>query len=607
MHIILEGGVHEIGGNKLFIIGKKERIGIDFGRSFSVEKRFYSRPFMRPPKWNPLPVLVDIGYLPNPKSYEGLYRNDLIEASRSVRDYNLSKEPFLSHLFISHAHSDHYGSAAYLHELTNICVGRKTKDLLEAYEEISSKITIENEFLKYKKIPTNEELRSLKERISEIFREYKLTFNDEIFEKIISGSEEARKAINKEIKKDQSVKEIFEKIRDGVIGVTNSVLKKRNIESKELLKKIISSFVANLERIIFGSFGSDEIYSKIKGEKEKISSGERSLKIIEDEKLIKLEEFEVLPLRVSHQVVDSYAFIVYANGKKIGYISDFRWHGDEVEKTTKCIERMSKEKIDYLLIEFTRAHEDYEPTREQVIEREIQAIKRSKGLTIVDVPLSNNWELNLQYQIAKLTNKYLCISPKFARILKAIDGSYGFPKVEDKNILIYKDKNSEGDYSPDRKWEEFFFNLKNTITTEEIHKNQGDIIFIGGYFDVNRIFSEIRPVPGSVYIRPFRTYEEGSLEEEDILPEIEAERLASLVRMEQWLRVYNLFWETKMPYISGHATSSDVIRAVKEINPKNVIPIHTEHPKYFASLLRDTNINVIIPEKGKEILLTGRK
>jgi mRNA degradation ribonuclease J1/J2 len=599
MHFVLEGGVHEIGGNKLFIICKKERIGIDFGRSFSVEKKFYSRPLLRPPNWNPLPVLVDIGYLPNPKKYPGLYRSDLMEIAQNELG-NASKEPFLSHLFISHAHSDHYASAAYLHELTNIWLGRKTKDILEAYEEMSSKISIESEFLRYKKMATNEEIKSLKEKIAEIFRKNNFDFNDEVFERIMEGDEEIRKIINKEIKKDDFVKEVFEKIKNGVIGVVSSVLKKRNIENKELLKKIISSFVVNLERMIFGSFGSDEICSKIKEEKEKLSSGERKINLFEDEKIVKLEEFEVLPLRVSHQVVDSYAFIINSNGKKIGYISDFRWHGDEAEKTTKCIERMKKEKIDYLFIEFTRAHEDYEPTKEQVVDREIKAINRSKGLAIVDVPLSNNWELNLQYQIAKLTGRYLCISPKFAKILLAINGEYGFPKIDDEKILIVKDKNSEGAYEPDRKWEEFFFNSENTITTEEIHKNQENIIYIGGYFDINRIFSEIKPNPGSIYIRPFRTYEEESLEEEDVLPEIEAERLASLVRMEQWLRVYNLFWETKMPYVSGHATSSDVIRAVKEINPKNVIPIHTEHPKYFASLLRDTNINVIIPEKGKE-------
>jgi mRNA degradation ribonuclease J1/J2 len=599
MHFILEGGVHEIGGNKLFVIGKRERIGVDFGRSFSIEKKFYSRPLLRPPNWNPIPVLVDIGYLPNPKKYPGIYRSDLMEAARSD-GYESSKEPFLSHLFISHAHSDHYSSAAYLHELTKIWIGKKARDLLETYEEISSKISIESEFLRYRRRPTEVDLKSLKERIAKIFIEHNLTFDDSDFDKIMAGSEESRKVINREIKKDAFVKELFEKIKNGVIGVSSSVLKKRKVEDKELLRKIISTFIVNLERIIFGSFGSDEIYSKISEEKERVTIGQRDVNIFEPEKAIKTEEFEVLPLKVSHQVVDSYAFIINVDGKKLGYISDFRWHGDEAEATTKCIERMAKEKIDYLFIEFTRAHEDYEPAREQVIDREIQAINRSKGLAIVDVPLSNNWELKLQYQIAKKMNKFLCISPKFARILQAIDGEYGFPKLDDKSVLIVKDRSSNGLYEPDKKWEEPLFNLSNTITTEEIHRNQRDIIYIGGYFDVNRIFSEIKPNSGSLYIRPFRTYEEGSLEEEDILPEIEAERLASLVRMEQWLRTYNLFWETKMPYISGHATSSDVIRAVKEINPRNVIPIHTEHPKYFASLLRDTHINVIIPEKGKE-------
>ena len=37
---------------------------------------------------------------------------------------------------------------------------------------------------------------------------------------------------------------------------------------------------------------------------------------------------------------------------------------------------------------------------------------------------------------------------------------------------------------------------------------------------------------------------------------------------------------------------------VREINPKTVVPIHTENPGYFLEHLRDTDVEVAIREYG---------
>ena len=54
-------------------------------------------------------------------------------------------------------------------------------------------------------------------------------------------------------------------------------------------------------------------------------------------------------------------------------------------------------------------------------------------------------------------------------------------------------------------------------------------------------------------------------------------------------------------HASGHIHPLELLRVVKEINPKIVIPIHTEYPDMFKEILTGTNIEVRIPKKGVPI------
>ena len=48
-------------------------------------------------------------------------------------------------------------------------------------------------------------------------------------------------------------------------------------------------------------------------------------------------------------------------------------------------------------------------------------------------------------------------------------------------------------------------------------------------------------------------------------------------------------------HASGHASSSELIKIIEEINPDMVIPIHTENGKFFQDNL---NHKVVIPQSG---------
>ena len=52
---------------------------------------------------------------------------------------------------------------------------------------------------------------------------------------------------------------------------------------------------------------------------------------------------------------------------------------------------------------------------------------------------------------------------------------------------------------------------------------------------------------------------------------------------------------------SGHACGKDLLDMIRRVNPKILIPIHTEDPHYFVKNLADTDIEIIIPPEGEPI------
>jgi len=56
-------------------------------------------------------------------------------------------------------------------------------------------------------------------------------------------------------------------------------------------------------------------------------------------------------------------------------------------------------------------------------------------------------------------------------------------------------------------------------------------------------------------------------------------------------------------HASGHACGSDLIQLVKEINPKTLIPIHSNHPDLYLAPLRGTGISVTLPILGQTLEL----
>lgn len=144
MQLVFLGGVGHAGGNKIVVQpARGPGILLDFGWDFTVDTQSLNA-FVRSRDYRALVDLIKIGMLPRPTGpLQGVYRRDL--ATYYAQELcqrlalcadDLTRQPNVGHVLISHAHADHVGLIQYLHDSIKIHGGATTRLVLEYYEDV---------------------------------------------------------------------------------------------------------------------------------------------------------------------------------------------------------------------------------------------------------------------------------------------------------------------------------------------------------------------------------------------------------------------------------------------------------------------------------------
>ena len=88
-------------------------------------------------------------------------------------------------------------------------------------------------------------------------------------------------------------------------------------------------------------------------------------------------------------------------------------------------------------------------------------------------------------------------------------------------------------------------------------------------------FIDIKPERGSTFIH--------SLSEP-----FNEEMLIDYQRLHNWLKHFGMGFVQS--HASGHATGEEIREMLKEINPKVLFPIHTEHPEMMKGIVDQTTL-----------------
>jgi len=292
--------------------------------------------------------------------------------------------------------------------------------------------------------------------------------------------------------------------------------------------------------------------------------------------------FRVSAYEVDHSLYGACGFIIEGE-KTVAYTGDFRLHGRQEAKTREFIARAKG--ADILITEGTRVSDPGPSgggrvTEDSVCETCRGAIEGYPGLVIADFSARNFERLEAFRDIATRTGRELVVTARDLYMLYAlftVDGVKRWEGVRVYDEIVNHQK---------RKWEaELVMKLAGDryVTHEAVRKDPGRFILCFSFFDMNHLL-DINPAGGRYLYSSCEPFNE--------------EMEIDFRRLWEWLQYFHIEpcgfsmemngagalvpSMDKNYHASGHASGADVGWAIGEIAPGAIIPVHTEHPEWFA-------------------------
>jgi len=315
---------------------------------------------------------------------------------------------------------------------------------------------------------------------------------------------------------------------------------------------------------------------------------ERRFKTFRTGDKIHIDSLEIEPIHTDHSVPGAYGFIIHTSEGAVVYTGDLRMHGLHANMTEDFMNAAKESKPIAMITEGTRINiEKTDESEQKVYNDSKKEISNCKHLSIVDFNFKDVDRFTTFYRMSKDLGKKLVISFKHACFLEKYhkDKKIRAPDSRDENILILKPRRMTGTYIDEDYTDRYIkerLDYPNIITAEEICKNPSGYMVILNFWYFNTLI-DLKP-HGGTYIH---SLSEPFNEEMEI----------SYERMHNWLKHFNLRFVQS--HCSGHICGPDLKELVKDINPRELYPIHTEHPDLF----RKPGMKTTMIKEGKKYKL----
>jgi len=323
----------------------------------------------------------------------------------------------------------------------------------------------------------------------------------------------------------------------------------------------------------------------------RIDLGEHPFQTFRTGKRVKVGGLSVEPIHVDHSVPGAYGFIIHTSEGSIAYSGDYRLHGPMSHMTNEFAEKAAQTAPKAMISEGTRVC----PEEEQVIHSESR-VKIESNKIVVSAPSKlvivafygrDIDRFKTFYEIARENDRKFVIPIKLAHLLCMLrsDAVLRIPDVmNDDNVLFYKKRKKTGAFAESDYylWERPF--LEKAVNYDYVHANQSKLLFNLDLVSFTELI-DVKPSRGGHFIHSMSE----PFSEEDISVDV----------MTSWLQHFGLGFH--QIHASGHCPSKDLVRIINRVQPKRLIPVHTEHPELFKKLFN--NVDVQIVEKGNPYTL----
>jgi len=329
--------------------------------------------------------------------------------------------------------------------------------------------------------------------------------------------------------------------------------------------------------------------------------GARKLNCKQPKVVTQVGNLEVRCFPVDHSIYGATAFAVKTSQGWVIYTGDLRLHGKMGYKTKEFANEAAKLQPIVLLCEGTNIGEEGNAvTEEEVLQNAFQKIEETEGkLVIADFGPRNLERLLTFREIAASHGRKLAILPKDAYLLQSLH--LVMPEmpdpIADNTLVVYEEVKNVLNWEKDLL--KRYGDKGKTVQPEDIRRDEGAYILCLSFWDINELI-DIRTSKGGLYIY---SSSEAFNEEQRI----------DMRRLRQWIDHFGLL-PAGVPdaqtgkvaeaerglHSSGHASAPELLEIIETINPRIVIPIHTEAPELFADKL-GAQRQVVIPKIGVPI------
>ena len=270
--------------------------------------------------------------------------------------------------------------------------------------------------------------------------------------------------------------------------------------------------------------------------------------------------FTIMPITVDHSAFDAYAFKITANGVKVFHTGDFRTHGFRSKTLPKVLTNFVGH-VDYVVCEGTNiGRKDATSQSEQELQREFLTLFRKHKHNIVYVSSTNIDRLFALYHVAQKLDKPFVVSNYQKKVMDCVAGQ---DSIWGKSTMYqYSEKFPPLALNRLDRNKDFVINKK----FQYLLDTKGSVVVAQSNDRFDHFIAEHLKGDTQKYLSMWDGYLKEGTE-------------AYNPRLAQSLGEGYLFKHT-----SGHCDIQKMHEIFELLQPKAIIPIHTENPDMFAQL-----------------------